>query len=109
MKFNFMYGTSCILSVIDTTGGHWDYNTTFHNVQEAFNFAEDIFHGYTVWDANGIDVIFITDKNTGEILVECSHDEHPNVEYDHTGHTVCPHKWDSVICENCEIQKICNL
>lgn len=108
MKFNFTYGTSCVLTVIDTISGHWDYSPTFNNVQEAFNFADDIFNGHTAWDAKNIDVIYITDKNTGEILVECYHDEHPTVKYDNEGDTICPHEWDDVDCKDCEIQKFCN-
>lgn len=109
MKFNFMYSTPCIVAVIDNTGGHWCYNTVFDNVQEAFNFTEDIFNGYTAWDSSTVDVIYITDKNTGEILVECSHDKCLNAEYDDEGNTICPHEWDDVACEDCEIQKSCNL
>ena len=81
MKFDFMYGTSCVVTVVDTYDNSWEFGTVFHKVQDAFNVAEDIFNGYTAWDPSTIDVIYITDKDTGEILVECTHDN-DNVEED---------------------------
>lgn len=74
MKFDFMYGTPCVVTVIDTYDNSWEFGTVFHKVQDAFNVAEDIFNGYTAWNPSTIDVIYITDTNTGEILVECTHD-----------------------------------
>lgn len=74
MKFDFMYGTSCVVTVIDTYNNSWKFGTVFHKVQDAFNVAEDIFNGYTAWNPSTVDVIFITDTDTGEILVECTHD-----------------------------------
>lgn len=109
MKFDFTYGTPCVVTVIDTYDNSWEFGTVFHKVQDAFNVAEDIFNGYTAWNPSTVDVIFITDTETGEILVECTHDEPPNVKYDNDGNTICPHEFDDVDCKDCEIQKSCNL
>ena len=109
MKFDFMYGTPCVVTVIDTYSKSWEFGTVFHKVQDAFNVAEDIFNGYTAWNPSTIDVIYITDKDTGEILVECTHDEYPNVKCDNTEYTFCIHDGDDVDCKDCEIRKSCKL
>ena len=78
MKIEILYTTSCKLTVIDTLHYSWEMPTTFEQVSKAIEMAKDIFNGETIWEPEQIDCIFISDINTGDLLVECRHD----IEYD---------------------------
>ena len=75
MKIIFTSEKNCDVMIRDTNGWHWKLAATFDNIQSAIDMAENIFSGLTIWTSQNISRIFITDVDTGELLVECAPDD----------------------------------
>ena len=73
MKTEIMYATHCALTVVDRLGGHWELVPGFDTLKDALDCAEGIIDREAmIWNARDIDTVFITDRETGEILAECA-------------------------------------
>lgn len=80
MKIIFASEKNCDVMIRDINGWHWKLAATFDNIQSAIDMAENIFNGLTIWTPQDISRIFVTDVDTGELLVECAPDNHNNDE-----------------------------
>ena len=73
MKTIIEYATFCEATVYETNGDSWSYNYTFSNLREAEEWAR---FQIEVRPLNfEIDRIYITDSDTGEILLTCRPDD----------------------------------
>lgn len=80
MTCEIMYATTCKATVTDTLGDHWEYQTEFHNLKDAINWATFMIDdGAGLIHKDSILGIVIWDVNTGEVLAECTPDT-PNSE-----------------------------
>ena len=76
-NFEFMENMTIHVHALNMTADIWMGNTSLNKVLE---FIQDIFNDNTMFVAECIDSIYVTNSKTGELIVVCEPDEDENDE-----------------------------
>lgn len=71
MKTTIHYSTNCTVAVIMTNGELWNWGLPVITLAEAMDLAEAILTDKCGLLSECVEVVYITDSGTGELLAEC--------------------------------------